>query len=515
MELPARHNSLDAARATEARGFALWARRLAAPAVIGLALLVILPLALNTRIAEYDEAVLLDAARSVQRVGLPLRSVGSGGAPLLEHTPAYAFLLSLYAPRAGNDLFLARGVTALAGLLCVLLTYGIGVALAGRLAGLLAAAFVALSAFMAVYAYFIRMETFMAAAILAALYLLVRRRPLTLGNCLGAGAALAAATLFKEFALVAVVPAAVFAAAAGGKVTRTRVAAASAVALPPLLALAGWGAWANALWPAQFRAAIGRWVHSAAGGPITDPRVFTGASDWMSLLAVDLFGPGLVIGLALAAIRLVGRRGRIDAREGLLWGYLILALGLSFAVRLREPRHLIALVPVAAVLVGVALAETWRATRHSPARRGLAAGGIALALLLSGPWRLSLDGTGFALAPSYRGRITSDAHYALLARAGEEAARLSEQGEVLVVAHQGPVIAYYADRRYLTLYTMDEQAIQRALSGARLLVWDAPTWLALPHDRISAVEARVAADFAPLARVSEGSRAVMIYERKQ
>ncbi|MCU0507115.1 MAG: glycosyltransferase family 39 protein [Anaerolineae bacterium] len=500
---------------SDSRGFAVWARRLALPAIIGLALLMILPLALNTRIAEYDEAVLLDAARNIQRVGLPLRSVGTGGAPLLEHTPAYAFLLSLYAPKPGDGLFLARGVTALAGLLCVLLSYAIAAALAGRRAGLLAAAFVALNAFLAVYAYFVRMETFMAAGILAAFYLLVRRRPLTLGHCLGAGIALAAATLFKEFALVAVVPAAVFAALTGGKAIRSRAAAAMAVAAPPLLALLAWGVWASALWPTQFRAAMERWLHSAAGGPVTDPRAFTSTPEWLGQLGADLFGPGLVIGLAVAVVWLVRRRGRVDGREALLWGYLALALGLSLAVRLREPRHLIALAPVAAILSGVALAGMWQAAEHRPAQRGLAATGIALLLLLSGPWGLLGMGTSAGLTPSYRDRLAGDAHYALLARAGEEAARLSEPGEVLVVAHQGPVIAYYADRRYLTLYTMDEPAIQRALAGARLLVWDTPTWLALPQERVPAVEARVAADFAPVASVSEGPRVVTIYERKR
>jgi hypothetical protein len=67
------------------------------------------------------------------------------------------------------------------------------------------------------------------------------------------------------------------------------------------------------------------------------------------------------------------------------------------------------------------------------------------------------------------------------------------------------VIAYYADRRYLMLYTLKEPAIQKALAGARVLVWDAPTWLALPPDRVPAIEARVAADFSAAAQVRNGS----------
>jgi 4-amino-4-deoxy-L-arabinose transferase-like glycosyltransferase len=129
-----------------------------------------LPLALSVRVAEYDEAVLLDVAGNIQRTGLPLRSLGAHGVAMLDHTPLYPFLLSLYAPAPGESLLLARGVTVLAALLCIGLTYKIGAVLGGRAAGFLAAAFVALNPFLAVYAYFVRMETFMVAFALSAVY---------------------------------------------------------------------------------------------------------------------------------------------------------------------------------------------------------------------------------------------------------------------------------------------------------------------------------------------------------
>lgn len=477
-----------------------------------------LPLALRARVAEYDEAVFLDAARNVQRIGLPLRSAGALGAPLLEHTPLYAFLLGLYAPTTGESLLLPRGVTALAALLCLFLTYRIAAVIGGRRAGVLAVALAAVNPFLAVYAYFVRMEMFMVAAMLVALYLLVRRptpRPL---DYLGAGLALAVATLFKEFALVLVLPAAVFAWATGGKSRRERTGAVLAVAAPPLLALAGWALWANALWPAPFATAMRRWLNSAVGAQVADPRAFVSGLAWVRLLVDDLFGPGLTVGLLAAGVWAIKRRQRLDRRVALLWSYLLLALGLSFVARLREPRHLIALASVAAVLVGLALADIWREARaQRNALRVPVAAGIALLLLLSGPARVSLNASepALTLAPTYRSRLDNDAFYGLLARAGEEAARLSAPGEVLTIAHQGPVIAYYADRRYLMLYTMDEPAIRRALARARLLVWDETTWQVLPADRVPAVEALVAADFTPLSQVSDGSRAVTIYRRKQ
>ena len=231
------------------------------------------------------------------------------------------------------------------------------------------------------------------------------------------------------------------------------------------------------------------------------------------------WGRGWRLGWRWHSSGFLPRRGRIDAREGLLWGYLLLAALLSYAVQLRETRHLIALVPVASILVGLALAAVWATARSRGRTLTVATGAlIGFLLLAAGPGRLSGVGSGsaaLALAPTYRERLDhNDAFYGLLARAGEEAGRLSAPDEMLAVAHQGPVIAYYADRHYLMLYTLNEAAIQRALARSRLLVWDTPTWLALPADRVPAVEASVAADFASVGEVREGSRIVVIYQRK-
>jgi hypothetical protein len=495
-----------------------WQSWAALSLALSAALLVILPFARAVRVAEYDEAVLLDVAGNIQRMGLPLRSMGAHGVAMLDHTPLYPFLLSLYAPAPGESLLLARGVTVIAALLCVALTYQIGVILGGRSAGFLAAAFVSLNPFLAVYAYFARMEAFMVAFALVAIYVLVRRLPVAARDAFIAGCALAVAVLFKEFALILVFPAGIYAwgAARGG--WRSRLRTALAVTAPPVLALIAWGIWAMSIWPDQFVAAMRRWIGSAAGGSIADPRMGTGALSFSGQLANDLFGPGLTLGLLVALVWLAVRRGRVGARAGLLYGYLLAALFLAYLVRLREPRHLIALVPVAAILAAIALLQAGAAAqRHGPAMRAAAVVAVAGLLLLSGPWRVSGLTSGapsLALAPTYRERLRHDAFYGLLARAGQEAARRSAPDEMLVVAHQGPVIAYYADRRYLMLYTLKEPAIQKVLDGARVLIWDTPTWLALPPDRVPAVEARVAADFELTAQVREGPRVVTIHERK-
>jgi hypothetical protein len=140
-------------------------------------------------------------------------------------------------------------------------------------------------------------------------------------------------------------------------------------------------------------------------------------------------------------------------------------------------------------------------------------------LTFAGPWRpaaaLSDGLTGAALTPAYRARLEdNDRFYGPMAQAGRELRKLSEPGEVVVVAHYGPVIAYYADRRYLMLYTLPEPAIMQALDQARLLVWDTPSWLRLPADRVPFVEARVAADFQLLHQVGHASPVINIYEQR-
>ena len=115
----------------------------------------------------------------------------------------------MHRPR-GAACLLRRAVTAGVGLLCVVLTYAIGVSIGGKTAGFLAALFVALNPFLAVYSYFVRMEMFMVAPILLAIYLLVRRRSHTLVELLLVGFVLAIGCLFKEFAVVFTAPAALY-----------------------------------------------------------------------------------------------------------------------------------------------------------------------------------------------------------------------------------------------------------------------------------------------------------------
>ncbi|HSN76789.1 MAG TPA: hypothetical protein VL334_17080, partial [Anaerolineae bacterium] len=53
---------------------------------------VVVPLAINVHVLEYDEAVFMDVARNIQRLGLPFRSLGEQGQPAFEHTPLYLYV---------------------------------------------------------------------------------------------------------------------------------------------------------------------------------------------------------------------------------------------------------------------------------------------------------------------------------------------------------------------------------------------------------------------------------------
>ena len=110
---------------------------------------VVVPLAIHVRVLEYDEAVFMDVARNIQRLGLPFRSLGEQGQPAFEHTPLYLYVLSLYAQPSEIGIFGARLVTLAFGLGSVWLTFEIGRSIRDSLAGFVAALLLAINAFFA------------------------------------------------------------------------------------------------------------------------------------------------------------------------------------------------------------------------------------------------------------------------------------------------------------------------------------------------------------------------------
>lgn len=500
--------------------------------IAALSLLLLVPLMVVVRTAEYDEAIFLDVARNIQREGLPLRSLGTKGAFFFDHTPLYIYLLSLFSRHSHSGLFLARSATVLAALAAIALTYLFGLRINGRRTGVLAALLLAINPFFLVYAFFVRMEMFMLLALLLALYLVASgvdeaddRRLLL------AGIAFAVAVLFKEFALVGAGVGVAYVlwqrrTSGGG------LAGALLVITPALLALAGWAVWSWRLSPTTFAATMGRWFNSAVSSTAGDPRMGLTWTHWALQLGSHLLGPGLTIGLLLGLGQRVLRRGRLAPDVDMLLAYALVAIALSFATSLKEPRHLIGILPPVALITGNALVELWdwlrgiqpraaRVTPGIPARIRIAAATAVTALVfaLAGPIRPPLlprpptDAMPW-VAPAYAERLANEAYYRVLTLAGERVAAITEPEQVIAVVHQATVVAYYADRPYQMLYTLPMQRVMDALSKAEVLVWDAPTFPLLTGNEIGHVSAAVSAGFALQEVVNDDGRSVAIYRSK-
>jgi 4-amino-4-deoxy-L-arabinose transferase-like glycosyltransferase len=496
----------------------------------------LLPLMLNVRVPEYDEAIFLDVARNIQRAGLPLRSLGAQGVFFFDHTSLYVYLLALIANPSDIGLLVARLVTTVAALASVWLTFLIGrelsgqpgtapqdaarAGVAGALGGLCAALLLAVNPFFITYAFFIRMEVFMVAAMLAGLYLLVRaQRQQSDYRLLGAGVALAVAVLFKEFALLFVGCAAIY-----GMLTitgiRRRVTRAALLVGPTILGLAGWAIVCWRLSPVVFGATMNRWLTSAAGSS-TDVRALTTLFDWLRQITLDLVGPVPVAALLLLAVWEIGvRRRRPSPVRMLLWAYCAAAVGISLGLRLKELRHLIGVVPAAALLLGTGVnwdAVQTRGRAMAAVGKWLAAMVLALGVLVCSPAVIWWPGSAASLpglASTYRARLyDNDRFYHALMATGDYVRTHTAPGEVITVVHEAPTVGYYADRSYEMLYTRRAGDVGRLLQDARLLVWDDGVFSYLSEQQIHAVQDYVASHFTVAQVIRDDYRAITVYQR--
>lgn len=499
--------------------------------VSALFLLLLAPLVARVFTAEYDEAIFLDVARNIQRLGLPLRSIGTNGIAFLDHTPLYLYLLSLYANHSHTTLVLERSVTVIAALAAVILTYRFGLRLGGRRTAFLAAFLLAINPFFLVYAFFVRMEIFMLLALLAGFYLVVlwvyegRDRVL-----LAAGTALAVAVLFKEFAVVGTVVATGFVAYHRRGALKQMIGPVMLTGAPSVLAIGGWLAWSWKLAPVTFAATMSRWLNSAVSPLVLEPRMGMTWSAWAAQLGSQLLGPGLALGLVLGLGQWVLNRGRRHAGITLLLAYTCTAIALSFFTSLKEPRHLIGVLPPAALITGSVLVTLWDEARKAVPNRARMMSAlrlkpaVALALVLlvvafAGPVRPPLlpraPGSAMPwLAPAYSERLVNERLYRVLALTGARVASLIAPGETVTIVHQAPVIGYYADRPYRMLYTLPLPRVTALLDKTDVLVWDATTFLAMTGAEIDYVKTVVAEDFSLSEVVDDGIRSVSIFKRK-
>lgn len=299
---------------------------------------------------NFDERIFLDVGRHIVDTGLPIRTVASPVPSLFfDHTPLYVYIVAGVTALGGPTLELLRFLTLIAGALTVVVVFRLGLEVRGVASAFVAAILLAANPFFASYGWFVRMEVPMCLFMVLGLYLLHHRRALL------SGLAIAAAVMFKEVALAFWLVAGVYAASRDG----WRVAV--LVIAPTVVAFAGWVAYALSIGSAQFLTTMNRWLFSAQGADIRDPRLHVSLAAWTRTLVATVIGPVLLIATGATAAFVVAWNRRIPPITLVPIGYVAVALVASYVIKLKEPRFVIAVVPMLAIAIG--LAVDWEEVR--------------------------------------------------------------------------------------------------------------------------------------------------------
>ena len=357
-----------------------------------------LRLALTLGSVDYDEAIFMDVARSIRSTGLPIRSIAPDGWMFVDHTPLYSYTLALVS-WAGE--LPARLLSLAFGLAMVLMVARLG----GPLGGIL----VALNPLVIELSASIWIEAMLGMLVVAASLLLLR------GHVRAAAIVAALAVLTKELALAFVAAGAIY------LLVRQRPHDAARFSAPALVVLAAWVISAMLLAPTEMALIIQRWVGAFIPGTIQAPMGLD-RDAWLSMLGPVVLGPPLLLSLLVGL--LAGRnRLRVDAIL-LLGTYGTLALAASIVMRIREPRHLVAVVAALAVVGALSL----------PGRLRPLAMATAFAF-----------GVGLLDSPLVAGRIAMEADLMQV----RDAALEEGPGPVIVGGTYVTVEAWYSGRSYV------------------------------------------------------------------
>ena len=311
---------------------------------------------------SFDNRILISAAHGVLTHGYPFETVHTdAGRAFYDHTPLYIYVLTL--PAVIDDLLglsaavaTARLISAAFGVATVVVVYLVCRDVRGPVSGVVAATLVAGNVLFERLSWVIRMEMPMAFCLVLALYLMVRER------WLWAGLAIAVAVMFKEHAL------GFWLVATGYGLLRHGWRPAVLIGLPSVVALAGWAAVAYAIDPRQFEFVLDRWLRSAGGDIPGNERMTLTWQAWTLVVMRDAIGSLLGgISVIAAALALV-RRAPVPAIVAVPIAYAVLATAASYLIHLKEERWLIAVIPMAAIAVG--LLVDWGALARWVTRHG-------------------------------------------------------------------------------------------------------------------------------------------------
>ncbi len=315
---------------------------------------------------NFDEHIFLDVGRHIVDTGLPLRAYAVPGSPTLffDHTPLYVYLVALVTAIGGPADVILRSMSLVFGLLTVILVFRIGLELRGLASALIGSLLLAVNPFFVTFSWFVRMEVPLCFFLVLALYLLIHERLLL------AGLAIATAVMLKEIALAFWLVAVVYV------LIRRGARAAAIVAIPTPLVFGAWLVYAADIGLSRLLETMDRWLGSAAGSTIKDKRLHVGLRTWVNDILEEIVGPVMIFATgATAALGLVERK---PAPRIVLVpiAYVVVAVAASFLIRLKEPRFLIAIVPMIALTIALLIDwdDIWARIRgHERDLKGAAA----------------------------------------------------------------------------------------------------------------------------------------------
>jgi 4-amino-4-deoxy-L-arabinose transferase-like glycosyltransferase len=437
----------------------------------------------------------MDVARNIRRTGLPLRSLGESGVPRLEHTPLYLYMLAGLQWFLLESVLTARLMATLFSVGSVLLVYAVINRVGDPLAAACGALVVGLHPFYAVYSHFVRMEVPMCFFILLGAYLVLRWESQRAARFLWlAGVSLGLAVMLKEVALISLLGMLGFVglymlrAPGDAKPSEGRSGASwlhlgVALCLPTVVLFLIWGLMAWSISPATVMQVLERWQHAVFGGGFADvSRQGMDVLAWLRVVVDKVLGWGVAAALCVGALLKLWRRQRLSPAAHLAGFVALSVVSASMLVSLKEPRHVIVLVPVAGILVGTLIDWTgvWQPQTSPGWRRAL----VALATLMFVDASLlrviPASGAGVErwIDPIFVHRaVTSDRYHEALARAGEYVGSHTVSDAVVTVVHEATVVAYYADRHYHMLYTLPFEQALALLEKTEVLVYDQPVFV--------------------------------------
>ncbi len=255
------------------------------------------------------------------------------------------YFVALVTALGGPTAVILRSTSLGFGLMTVFLVFRIGLELRGLGSAFVGAMVLAVNPFFMTYSWFIRMEVPLCFFLVLALYLLVHERLLL------AGLAIATAVLLKEIALAFWLVSAVYV------LIRRGGRAAAIVAVPTPIAFGAWLVYAADIGVGRLLQTMSRWFVSTAGDSTRSPRFHIGLRTWVNTILQEIMGPVMIFASgATAAVVAVGHK---PAPRIVLvpMVYVVVVVAASFFIHLKEPRFLVAIVPM--IALSIALLVDW------------------------------------------------------------------------------------------------------------------------------------------------------------